>query len=504
MRVIFLLFDSLNRRALGCYGGTEVRTPNFDRFARRAVTFDNHYAGSLPCMPARRDLHTGRLNFMHRSWGPLEPFDNSFPQLLRDRGVYSHLVSDHYHYFEEGGCGYHQRYDSWDFIRGQEADRWHALVRPPMDEFRTRYHSMIVDGEDRSGHRLQNLINRKRISREEDFPAFRCFQSGLEFLDANRDEDDWLLQIEAFDPHEPFHAPSRFRDAYPTDYAGPVLDWPRYRKLVESEDEAAELRANYAALVAMCDERLGTLLDYLDKHRMWDDTAVVITTDHGFMLNEHEWWGKNRMPFYNEIAHLPLMIYHPKQGAGGERRSALTQTPDLMPTFLDFFGAPVPPEVTARSLMPLLATDGPGHDAVLYGIFGGATNITDGRHTYLCYPDDDSSVVLNEYTLLPVHTASAFEASEFSGAELIAGFSFTKGYPLLRIPAHPAARRPPLQGGTFAEAHSLLFDLSSDPGQMTPINSEAVRSELTEKMRRIMAAHDAPAEAYQRLGMTPA
>ena len=73
MRVVFVLFDSLNRLAMGCYGGQSVPTPNLDRFAARALTFDNHYVGSLPCMPARRDLHTGRLNFMHRSWGPWSP-----------------------------------------------------------------------------------------------------------------------------------------------------------------------------------------------------------------------------------------------------------------------------------------------------------------------------------------------------------------------------------------------------------------------------------------------
>ena len=83
MRAVFVLFDSLNRLALGCYGGAAIATPNFDRFAQRAVTFDNHYVGSLPCMPARRELHTGRYNFLHRSWGPLEPFDDSMPQILK-------------------------------------------------------------------------------------------------------------------------------------------------------------------------------------------------------------------------------------------------------------------------------------------------------------------------------------------------------------------------------------------------------------------------------------
>jgi len=65
MKTVCLMFDSLNLRALGCYGGTTIETPNFDRLAARTVTFDQHYVGSMPCMPARRDLMTGRLSFLH-------------------------------------------------------------------------------------------------------------------------------------------------------------------------------------------------------------------------------------------------------------------------------------------------------------------------------------------------------------------------------------------------------------------------------------------------------
>ena len=124
MKAVFVLFDSLNRHLLGCYGGKRISTPNFDRLSRRSVTFDRHYVGSLPCMPARRDMLTGRLTFLHRSWGPLEPFDNAFPEILhREAGTYSHLVTDHFHYFEDGGATYHNRYDSYEFVRGQEGDR---------------------------------------------------------------------------------------------------------------------------------------------------------------------------------------------------------------------------------------------------------------------------------------------------------------------------------------------------------------------------------------------
>lgn len=68
-------------------------------------------------MPARRELHTGRYNFLHRSWGPMEPFDDSMPEILKDHGVHTHLTTDHYHYFEDGGATYHTRYRSYEAFR---------------------------------------------------------------------------------------------------------------------------------------------------------------------------------------------------------------------------------------------------------------------------------------------------------------------------------------------------------------------------------------------------
>ena len=83
MKTLFLLFDSLNLRMLNSYGGKYLETTNFNRLAKKSIQFNNHYVGSMPCMPARRDMHSGRLSFLHRGWGPLEPFDNSFPEILR-------------------------------------------------------------------------------------------------------------------------------------------------------------------------------------------------------------------------------------------------------------------------------------------------------------------------------------------------------------------------------------------------------------------------------------
>ncbi len=502
MRTVFVLMDSLNRRAMECYGGTEVKTPNFRRFAERAVTFDNHYAGSLPCMPARRELHTGRLNFLHRSWGPMEPFDDSCPEILKSAGVYSHLVTDHYHYFEDGGWSYHTRYSSWENIRGQEWDPWQAMSRPPMEWFRETYHAMAVDGPGR-GKRYRNLINRVAIRAEEDFPAIQCFAHGFQFLDRNRREDDWLLQIETFDPHEPFIAPPRFREMYPTGYQGPILDWPTYKRVQETPEEIAEIRANYAASVSCCDHHFGRLLDFFDELDLWRDTALILTTDHGFMLSEHDWWGKNRMPYYNEIAHIPLIVYHPDfADRSGERRSSLTQTLDLMPTLLDFHEvADVPPDVEGRSIRPVLENDTPIRDAALYGMFGGPINITDGRYTYFRYPLDVENQEINEYTLMPTHQGSLFKVAEFEGAELCRDFRFTKGAPVLKLPGHKDAERPPVQGGGIEDCVNVLYDLETDPGQKTPIDAPEIENRLVGRMVEMMQENEAPPEAYRRFGL---
>lgn len=500
MRTVFVLFDSLNARALSVYGG-QVPTPNFDRLARHAVTFDNHYIGSMPCMPARRDMHTGRLCFMHRSWGPLEPFDDSFPAILKGSDVYTHLVSDHYHYFEDGGATYHSRYTTWDFIRGQEADQWVAMVKPPMDRFREQYHDVQFEGN-RDGYRLQGMINRERIMEEVEFPSVQCFDKTLRFLSENGAEDNWLIQLETFDPHEPFHAPKRYRDRFSTSYEGLVLDWPRYREVEETEEEIEELKSNYAALVALCDAQLGRLLDDFDEHNRWNDTALVLTTDHGFMLSEHDWWAKNRMPFYNEIARIPLFIHHPGfADAHGSRVSALTQTSDIMPTLLGLHGLEPGPLVTGSSLLPLLANPRERvRDYAIYGIFGGAINVTDGRYTYFRYPDSMEAHDLHEYTLMPTHNTSFFEVRELENAALHRGFDFTKGAPVLKIPALTDAKRSPTQGG-FSETRTVLYDLESDPQQMKPFRDAELETIFCAAIVAEMNRHNAPSELYGRFDL---
>ena len=200
MKVIMVTYDSLNTRFLPNYGCDWVKAPNFERLGRMAVTFDHCYCGSMPCMPARRELHTGRYNFLHRSWGPIEPYDDSMPEILSKNGYHAHLVSDHGHYWEDGGCTYHTRYTTWDCSRGQEGDPWKPMMKtPPMPEHLGSLWS-------------QDWANRQFIKKIDDMPQTHTFNGGVEFLDLNHAEDNWFLHVETFDPHEPFYTMPEFQE----------------------------------------------------------------------------------------------------------------------------------------------------------------------------------------------------------------------------------------------------------------------------------------------------
>ena len=488
MRAIMVMFDSLNRRMLEPYGCDWVHTPNFSRLADRTVTLGRAYVGSMACMPARRELHTGRYNFLHRSWGPLEPFDDSMPLLLRDAGVYTHLVSDHYHYWEEGGSNYHTKYQTWNCIRGQEGDPWIGQVADP------EIPPVLRDLG--GGLWWQDWINRPHMPTVEHQPQHKTMSAGMDFMRRNVDQDNWFLQIETFDPHEPYFTHEKYKDLYPHAYDGDHFDWPRYAEVTETPEEVEYLRYQSAALHSMCDDYLGKVLDLMDELDLWEDTMLIVNTDHGFLLGEHDWWAKCAMPFYDEIAHTPLFIWDPRSGKSGERRDSLVQTIDLPATVLEFFDVDVPSDMGGRPLRETVATDAQTREAGLFGMHGAQVNVTDGRWVYMRAPAGSNAPLYN-YTVMPAHMHRAFTSEEMRTATLAEPFTFTKGSPTLRIDASgPAYGR--LQGEV---GQTLLFDLDNDPEQMHPVEDANVERVMLAHLGRLMRENDAPVEQWERLGL---
>ncbi len=485
MKAIMVMFDSLNRHMLPPYGCDWVHAPNFARLAERTAAFDNCYVGSMPCMPARRELHTGRYNFLHRSWGPLEPFDDSMPEILKNNGIHTHLASDHYHYWEEGGCTYHTRYSTWEIARGKEGDPWKGDLRP------------IAIPEDVSGRSgtwyQQDWVNRRYMQREEDQPQPNTFGYGLEFMRTNAGQDNWFLHIETFDPHEPFYTQQKYKALYPHDYKGRHFDWPPYRRVQETPEEVQHCRYEYAALVSMCDVYMGKVLDLMDELNLWQDTMLIVNTDHGFLLGEHDWWAKVVQPFYNEIAHTPLFIWDPRCGVRNQRRSALVQTIDLAPTLLDYFGVARPQDMQGIALGRTVGDDTPVREAALFGIFGGHVNVTDGRYVYMRGPASPQNTPLFEHTLMPTHMRHSFEVAELQDIRLAEPFSFTKGCRTMRIAGRPFSNP--------QELNTLLFDLQTDPAQDHPIADRAVEERMIAHLMRLMEHNDCPPDQFERLGL---
>ena len=482
MKTIFILMDSLNRHLLSLYGSSGVRTPNLERLARRGIVFENHFCGSMPCMPARREMMTGRLNFLEAPWGPIEPFDDCLPEeLRRQRGTYSHLITDHYHYFRTNGEGYHDLFDTWEFLRGQENDGWRPLVRDPkMPDFRGR-------------NTRQSWVNRQwmDLERDEDYPTPQCFMRAMEFLDHNAAADNWHLHLEVFAPHEPFLCPTRYREMYGDTWDNRYhFDWPNYEPVAQEPEAVEHIRKCYAGTLTMVDAWLGRLLDRMDALDVWKDTTVILATDHGHLLGEHGYWAKNYPFDYHELVHIPMIVCTPETAGSGRRVRALTATMDLMPTILDLHGATPPPHVHGRSFRHLLSADGPHHDAVLYGYHGKDIGMTDGRYTYGRQPLDGS--FLYHYTAMPRRYFGARE--KLAGADVGPFLKHAGGIPVYRVkvPSHKHHGAPD---------YNPIFDIQADPGQTQPIRDAALEARLAAQMRELLQRYDAPDCQYARVGL---
>jgi arylsulfatase A-like enzyme len=498
VKAVVIMLDSVNRHFMSAYGNKLAETPNLERLQQKSIVFDNHWAGSLPCVPARRDMFTGRLHFLERNWGPIEPFDVTLPQVLRENGVFSHIATDHYHYFRTGGENYCQQFTTWDFIRGQEVDPWVSRVEQP-------------SLPERLGKiQAQYELNRTQFRTEEDYPSPKTFRAAIDWLEANADKDRFLLWVEAFDPHEPFDLPEENLAAYGDDYDGIPYNWPEYGMVNVPEPALKHIRNRYKALLTMTDRWVGKLMDTMDRHGMWEDTLVIFTTDHGYMLGEHQFMAKNYMPVYNEIAHIPLMIHLPGGRHAGKRIGALTQNIDLFPTLLDHFG--IDPgqcrnKLHGHSLLPLISGEiSRIRDYAIYGYFGKNVNITDGRYTYYRASVREDNEPIYLYTAMPTTIGHYFGIDHIVDPAKIEAGRFLKwtDYPVFKIPGGNIRMNDQTQNFNLPGEHirnNLLFDLRTDYAQQQPIRDEALERRFMELLRKALVQHDSPDEQFERLGL---
>ena len=511
MKAIFVLMDTVNRRMLDIYNSDPSETaitPNIRRLAERGITFDNHWTGSAPCMPARKDLMTGRMNFLEKPWGGMEPYDFTMQSILtKEKNVHSTMFTDHAHYVIAGGENYVKGFTAWNVFRGQECDP--VYTRPDSNGIRPDTPPEWYKGTWSEAERE----NRSHFKHEYDYPSVKTLSSAADWLEENHEADNFLLWAEAFDPHEPYDCPKYYLDLYekPGDYDGYDFTHPNYGDNIFTPEETEHLKRRCKATLTMTDRHLGEMLDVMDKYDMWKDTMLIFTTDHGYHLGEHGFMGKNFMASYNEVYHIPMIVCHPELGKG--KCTALTQNIDVLPTVMEYFGISeevIPYPLHGKSLLPLLKgqTDSI-HDAVIYGYFGHEVTVNDGNYAYIRAAKDVTNRPLNVYTAIPTLLRQCIGANDgckvenYCKIEMGRFLSWTE-YPVYKFPADIVDFNNWSQ--TFKERRSfndknLLFDMKNDYEQQHPLDDSGIEKTMIEKLKKTMQKMDAPTEQYERLGI---
>ncbi|HET9495193.1 MAG TPA: sulfatase [Chloroflexia bacterium] len=494
MNIILVLIDSLNRHFLSAYAPSEVATPNLDAFARRAWRFDNHFVGSLPCMPARREIFAGFKEVMWRPWGSLEPFDRRLPRVLQAQGYRTAICTDHYHYWEEQANGYIQSFENTRLIRGHETDNWKGPVRD--DEPVPKWVENIERWRPTQARTYYGNV--KDFQGEEDYFPARLMTAASQWLEENRGTTPFYLQVESFDVHEPFDVPEPYASMYGD---GSLRDrytlWPPYQDpevlahfMAETTpEELAFIRAQYSGKLTMVDRWFGEVLKKLDELDLWNDTAVIVTTDHGHDLGERGAFGK-QYPHYDSHANIPLLAWHPSYPGNGRAISRLTSTVDLFPTVLQLAGAPDAGQPHGRSLLPLIESEGraDGREALLYGTFGQGVCATDGQWTIFKSPAQDGPLYSYSAAIYRSQDVQSAVPPAQSG-NYIPGAALPQWQVPLAIP--PLSRE------------HFLFNRADDPGQAHNLwdSEPRQRERMLGVLRDLLASEGTPPEQYERLGL---
>jgi arylsulfatase A-like enzyme len=499
--VVVVLLDSLNRHLLGSYGSGEFDTPVLDQFAKRSTRFTRHHTGSLPCIPARHDILCGALDFLWRPWGSIEVWEDSIVHQLRRADVTTMLLTDHPHLFEVGGENYHTDFDAWDYQRGHESDPWRTRADPSW---------LGAPALPAAAGQLPHHYDQSRtwFRNESDFPGPRTMAAAARWIEHDAPTDErFFLFVDEFDPHEPFDTPEPWASRY-FDVAEDEerLIWPPYAvdamaKGILDERAARQIRASYGSKLSMIDHWFGRIIDALDRTNRWDDTAVIVCTDHGHYLGEKDIWGKPGVPVYEPLGHIPLLVAWPGRDAGVV--DALTTSVDLFATLADVFDVAVPQRTHGHSLVPLLeGREKAVRDFALTGVWGREVHVTDGHRTYARAPVPDNQPLFmwsNRWSTMPV---PAFPDLRLPRPDRRARLDYMPGtdVPVIRQP-FTAGDPMPLWAAMGRARDHLLFDLDEDPSEDRNLAGSPAESDAEEMLRRALGSVEAPTEQYERLGL---
>jgi len=375
---IVVLLSDQERYDLSRPGNDAVATPNIDRLSREGVRFENAYTPTSICSPARASLLTGRYPHSHGMVNNCHEADAIRPDLPGSMETYGERLA---------AAGYRNMYvGKWHVGReGTPADYGFETVAaeddhhdPANEDFRAFQREKGVDPADAELYDEIYTDNGVLVSAKTTLPERGTVtnyltEEAIEAIEAAGDGGPFHLRLDFPGPHHPYEVPEPYASMYDPDEIDPwanfdddFADKPRaqeqfvrYRGVADFEWETwAEAVSNYFGFVTYLDEQIGRVLDALDREGLAEDTAVVHTADHGDFTGSHGQFNKGPM-MYEEIHAIPLVVRWPGAAEAGARSYEFVNLLDLMPTFLDLAGVPVPDGVEGRSIRPLLTDEYP-------------------------------------------------------------------------------------------------------------------------------------------------
>lgn len=378
--IVLIMTDQHRRDCLSCMGHDAVRTPNLDSLAQQGVRFTQAYTPSPICGPARGALFTGRFPpgcGAVGNWVALNQNCNILPQMLQDAG-YQTALAGKLHFVppeESFGFEYKQLNDLPGNIYANDGDHSDYVRDLANGSFRDDPHGPIrLFDEDEAqvfGGDLKRFILGSNWAAEPDHMTTWAADKSIAFL-KHRDRDrPFFLFSSFFGPHQPYAVPAPWQGRHKPDNVTlpqPQLDAMTGRPIFEAtqremadrikneltEADKRECLAAYYDNVEMLDHHIGRIFDQLRKQDDWENTLVIMVSDHGDHVGQYGLFFKGDM--YESSVGVPLLIKQPG-GAAGAVCDRVVNTLDLYATIAQAAGCDahaMDDELECQSLRPLL------------------------------------------------------------------------------------------------------------------------------------------------------
>ena len=368
--VLLITLDQFRGDCLSAAGHLVVRTPGLDRLATHGVSFRRHYSQAAPCSPGRAALYTGTYQFNNRVVANGTPLDDRFDNvaLAARRGGYQPVL---FGYSDQGIDPRHAtdvddpRLSTYEgVLPGFDVALDLAGEASPWTD------ALSATGHDVSGGIWDLLATESSRPAEHGLSAFTTDRI-IAWLGTQR--APWFAHASYLRPHPPFSAAGRWAAAYDPDHCGAAIDpaesqerHPLHRGMMShpffappaSEQELRHVRSQYFGMIGDVDEQMGRLWNALIEFGAWDDTIVIVTSDHGEQLGDHGLMGKGG--FFESSYHVPAIVRdpgHPRQH--GTVVSAFTENVDVFPTICDAIGIDVPAQCDGLPLTPFIRGEQP-------------------------------------------------------------------------------------------------------------------------------------------------